>query len=395
VTTEPKRYQNYLLVTFSITLTAATVSCHQFKVPTIMGELAKSLNMAASASWLMSIFTFVGILLALPAGSMAQKFGPKAMIVGAELLAAAGSLIGSVATSGGLMIFSRGIEGIGFILATVCGPLAIGRFVEPAQMGSAMGIWAICVPVGEILAFTITPVMYGAMGWQAIWLVFAVASMIMAAATQFFVNNKMGNVPTGETASGPAVKFTAVFSQKNLWLLCLAFGLFNLVFLATLSFVPDFLETSGLLGKSAAAFVATLPMLICLISLPVFGKVSDMIQSRKKPLMLALAVLGPAAALMYSTNIALVYLGAVLLGAIGMGVPAIILNSVGQVVASPELVGPGMGLMMIFQNVGMFLGTLIFMPLVGMAGGSFPTAGLVLIPIAVVALIFVLMAKLK
>ncbi|BAE86570.1 MFS transporter [Desulfitobacterium hafniense] len=395
MTEQAKKYQNYLFVTLVIMLTATTIAGHQFKVPTIMGELATSLNMTSSASWLMSIFTFVGIFLALPAGSMAQKFGPKAMIVCAALFAAGGSLIGSLAPSGSLMIASRGIEGIGFILATVCGPLAIARFVEPSKIGSAIGIWAIWVPVGQILAFNITPIMYGSMSWNAIWVIFAVASLVMAAATLFLVNNKKGNVPTAEALSSSAAKFTDVFSQKNLWLLCFSFSLFNLVFMATLSFVPAFLETSGMMGKSAAAFVTTLPMIICMVSLPIFGKVSDIIGSLKKPLLVSLVVLGPSVAMMFSTNISLVYIGAVLFGAIGMGVPAMILSSVGQVVESPELAGPGMGLMMIFQNLGMFLGTLVFMPIVGMMGGNFTSAGLVLIPIAVVALLFALFAKLK
>jgi hypothetical protein len=98
---------------------------------------------------------------------------------------------------------------------------------------------------------------------------------------------------------------------------------------------------------------------------------------------------------MFSTNVSMVYIGTVLFGAIGMGVPGMVLAGVGEVVDRPELAGPGMGLMMIFQNLGMFLGTLIFMPIVAMVGGSFTTAGLVLIPIAVVGLLFAIACKLR
>lgn len=395
MTTEQNKYQSYVFVTLIIMLTATTVAAHQFKVPTIMGDLAGSLNMGSSASWLMSIFTFVGIFLALPAGNLAQKYGAKSMVVGAALFAAVGSIIGSFATSGGLMIASRGIEGIGFILATVCGPLAVGRFVEPSKMGAAIGIWAIWVPVGQILAFNVVPLMIGSMSWNTIWIIFAVASIIMALATQFLVNSKMGNVPRPEAASGPAVKFTDVFSQKNLWLLCFAFSLFNLVFMAAIAFVPVHLETSGMMSKAAAAFVTSLAMIICIVGIPVFGKVSDIIGSRKKPLLLALIVLGPSVALMFSSNVTMVYVGTVLFGALGMGVPGMVLAGVGEVVDRPELAGPGMGLMMIFQNLGMFLGTLIFMPIVAMVGGSFSTAGLVLIPIAVAGLLFAFACKLR
>ncbi|MDR1603366.1 MAG: MFS transporter [Gracilibacteraceae bacterium] len=392
---QTNRYQNYLLVTFVVMLTATTIALHQFKVPTIMGEIAANLRMTeATAPWLMSIFTFVGIFIALPTGSWVQKFGPKAMLIAAAAFAAAGSLLGSLAATGGVMLVSRGIEGVGFIFATVCGPLAISRFVEPAKMGSAMGIWAIWVPVGQILAFNLTPALFGSMGWHSAWFIYMAASVVMAIAILFLLDNKKGNLPAAGTG-GATVKFTEVFAKKNFILLCLTFATFNIVFMGTISFVPTFLESSGLLNKSAAAFVTTLPMFICMISSPIFGSVSDKIQSRKKPLLLAMLVLGPSCAMMFIPNLPVVYAGAAIFGAIGMGVPAMVLSSVGEAVEVPELAGPGMGLMMVLQNVGMFLGTSTFMPLYGLLGGSYTAAGLVLIPVAVLGLVFVLMAKIK
>lgn len=393
MTEQTNKYQNYLLVTFVIMLTAVTVAAQQFKVPTIMGDVAAAVNMSESAApWLMSIFTFVGIFLAIPAGSMAQKFTPKVMVVAAALFVAVGSVIGFFATSGSLLIISRGIEGVGFIFATVCGPLAIGRYVEPSKLGFAMGIWAIWVPVGQILAFNLTPVLFNSMSWNSIWMVYAVLSLIMASVVQFAVNGKIGTV---SDSSGPAAKFSDAFAKKNLWLLCIAFCLFNFTFMATISFAPAFLEGSGMMSKSAAAFVTTIPMIICIFSSPVYGKVSDMIHSRKKPLLVALLVLGPSLALMFATSSTLVYVGAVLFGAIGMGVPAMVLTSVGEVVENPELAGPGMGLMMVFQNLGMFLGTLIFPMVVAAMGGNYTSAGMVLIPIVLVALVIAFMAKFK
>lgn len=387
------RFQNYLFVSLIIMLTATSVAAHQFKVPTIMGEIAGSLSMTESAvPWLMSIFTFVGIFLALPTGGLTQRFGPKNMVVAAAICVAIGSIIGTFATTGNMLIFSRGVEGIGFIFATVAGPAAIARYVEPSRLGSAMGIWAIWVPVGQILAFNFTPLMYGGMSWNNIWMVYAIVSLIMAGIAMFTVSAKMGN-PVSE--GGPEVKTSDVFSKKNLWLLCLSFCTFNIVFMAFVAFVPLYLETSGMMTKSAAAFATTIPMFICIVSLPVFGRVSDIIGSRKKLLLLAMLATGPAAALMFSTSTALVYVGAVLFGAIALGTPAMVLTSVGEVVENPGLFGVGMGLMMVFQNLGMFLGTFIFMPIVAIMGGSFTSAGMVLVPIALLGLLFAFLAKFK
>lgn len=152
------RYQNYLLVTIMFVLTATVIAANQFKVPTIMNDVAAAFNMTESqAPWLMSIFTMVGIFLAIPTGGLAQKFGPKVMVVAAAIFIGLGSLVGAFSSSASMLILSRGIEGIGFIFATVCGPLAIARYVEPSKVGFATGIWATWVSLGQISAFNITP----------------------------------------------------------------------------------------------------------------------------------------------------------------------------------------------------------------------------------------------
>lgn len=215
----------------------------------------------------------------------------------------------------------------------------------------------------------------------------------MAALLQLVVKGNYGNVVS---STGPKVKFSAIFGKKNLILLCLAFITFNFVFMSGLTFAPTYLENTGMMTKSAAAFAVSIPMIISIFSSPVFGKLSDLMGGgHKKLLLLGLIVLGPSIALLFSTSTTLVYLGGILFGAIGMGVPAMILGSVGEVAENPELMGPAMGLMMTCQNLGMFLGTSTFMPMVNMVGGSFTTAGLILIPIALIGVLFTIMAKFK
>ncbi|WP_434510381.1 MFS transporter [Desulfitobacterium sp. AusDCA] len=387
------QYQNYLFVAIVVMFTAVSVAANQFKVPTIMGDIAKDLNMSvSSATWLMSIFTFVGIFLAVPTGSLAQKFGPKALVVVAAVCIGAGSLIGSFANSGIMLIMSRGIEGVGFIFATVAGPLAISRYVEPSKMGSGMGIWACWVAIGQILAFNLTPVLFKSMSWHTIWIIFAVFALVMAAILQFTVNGSMGNPVE---ISGSAVKFTDVFAKKNLWLLCLSFCTFNIAFLALLSFAPVYLEQSAVMTKSAAAFAVSVPMMLSILCSIVFGKLSDILHTHKKLLIVALAALIPSLAFMFSSSVTMVWIGGLCLGLIAMGVPAMVLSSVGEVVERPELIGPGIGLMMVFQNLGMFIGTAIFMPIAGIFGGSLPMVAYTMIVFVVLGIIFAVMAKFK
>lgn len=387
------QYQNYLFVAIVVMFTAVSVAANSFKVPTIMSDIAKNLNMSVSlASWLMSMFTFVGVFLAVPTGSLAQKFGPKAIVVAAAVCVGVGSIIGSFANSGIMLILSRGIEGVGFIFATVAGPLVIGRYVEPSKFGLGIGIWACWVPIGQILAFNLTPVLFMSMSWHTIWIIFAAFAIVMAVLLQFTVNGSIGN-PVN--TSGPVVKFTDIFAKKNLWLLCLSFCTFDIAFMALLTFAPVYLEQSGVMTKSAAAFTSSVPMILCIISSIVFGKLSDVLHTHKKLLIIALAGLIPGLVFMFSSSVTMVWIGCFFFGLIGCGVPAMVLSSVGEVVESPELFGPGMGLIMAFQNVGMFIGTAIFMPLAEIFGGSLPMAAYAMIGFVILGIIFAVMAKFK
>lgn len=369
------------------------VASQQFKVPTIMAEVAETLNMTdASAPWLMSIFTLVGIFLAIPTGGLVQNIGPKKMIVVATIVAAIGSLIGAFAMNGGLMIFSRGIEGIGFVFMSVAAPIAISRFIKPSKIGLAMGIWAVWVPVSQILAFNSTPVMYESVGLKGIWIVFGSLALVLALVMQLAIDASKGNA-VGTVKS--KVKISAVLSKKNLWYISIVFCIFNLILLAIVTYVPTFLESSGLMNKSAAAFMATIPNILTIFCSPLIGKLSDKIGSRKKILLVTVSALIPAGVLMFSSNLVLFFAGAILLGVIGSGTPAMVLSSVGEAVENPELEGVGMGILIGFQSLGMFLGTLIFIPIVNMLGGSFIMGGLALVPIGVVGLVCVMLAQLK
>jgi MFS family permease len=386
------KYQNYLFVSLLLMFSGMMAALNQFKLPTIMTNVASLFNMPmAQAAWMMSIFTFVGIFLALPSGNLAQKYGAKTMLVLAAGFVALGSIVGSMASSGGMMIFSRGLEGIGFIFVTVCGPMAIAKYVEPSKIGSAMGIWAVWVCLGQVIANNLTPPLFAATGLRGVWLIYAILALAMGVAVMVLIKAQQGSAAdAGGAVSG--IKTSEAFKNKNLWYLCISYGLWNLVLLSILVFAPTFLIKSGV-NVQVAAFATSIPMLLALISSPVFGKLSDKIGSRKKLYLIAVLALGVGAVMMFISTGVVMYLGAIICGLLGLGAPAMALSSMGEVVAKPELVGTGMGLIMLFQNAGMFLGSMLMPYFLQMTGGSWAIAGMILLPIALVGLAIGAVAK--
>ena len=119
-------HQNPLFVGIVLLVAGVAVAMIQYKVPTIMAPLMAQFSLdAQTASWLMSVFTLASIVMAIPSGMLAKRFGAKTMMVVACGIAVAGSVVGLFASMAPLLVVSRAIEGAALTILTTCGPLVV------------------------------------------------------------------------------------------------------------------------------------------------------------------------------------------------------------------------------------------------------------------------------
>ena len=373
-----KKYGNWALIAVVMLLFGTAIATIQFKVPVVMGDIMANMGMdASSASWLMSIFTFVGIILALPTGALAKRFGPKTMLLAAAAIIAVGSLLGAFAGNGMVLIVSRAIEGVAFIFVTICGPLAVQKYVSPDKIGSATGIWALWVCLGSVVGGVLTPTLYASTGFAGVWVIYAAAAVVFAIVVAVIVKNPgealegAADAPTeGKVGYGELVK-------PNILLFFAAFLVFNMTLMAVLSFGPTFLQQQGV-DPTLSGFVSTLPMLLAVISSPLFGALSDKL-GRCKPLYLAaMLVMGPCTLLLLTQTGPLRWVGAIVMGLVGLGGPVMCLTSYINVLGRPELMSIGMGVLMLVQSLGQFLGTWLVPLLLGPDVSSWMLTGIVM-----------------
>ncbi len=385
---EKRQYGNWALVSIAILLVCMGVAVSQYKVPVILGDIMSRMGMDASTgSWLMSIFTFVGIVLALPTGSLAKRFGPKTMMLAAAVIVAVGAFIGALAGNGTVLIVSRAIEGVAFIFVSICGPLAVQKYVAPEKRGTANGIWALYVCLGSVIGGVATPSLYAAAGFVGVWVIYAllavVCGVICAVAVKF---------PGGEPASEPAIATPqdavqpqsqperkagyADLFKPNTLLFYVAFLAFNMCLLTILSFSPTFLQQNGA-DSTLSGFISTLPMLLALVSSPLIGSFSDKLGRAKPFYLAAMVVVGPCALLMLTQTGPLLWVAAVVMGLVGMGGPGMCMAAYASVLERPELMSIGMGMLMLVQSLGQFLATLVVPMLLGADMNAWVFAGVV------------------
>ena len=386
-----KRYGSWILIAVCLLLFGTAIASTQYKVPVIMSNLMEMFGMdSGSSSWLMSIFTFVGIVLALPTGALAKKIGPKNVLVIAAVVMVVGSLIGAFSSDGMMLIVSRGIEGVAFIFVTICGPLCGQKYVAPDKIGSATGIWALWVCLGSVVGGTLTSSLFSATGFVGVWVIYAVCVAIFAVLMFLCVKFPGGaeeeRALAAEEAAAQADQGKGSYAdllKPNFLLFLLAFLAFNMVLLAVLSFGPTWMQVQGI-DPTMSGFISTLPMLLAVISSPLFGNLIDRFGRCKPLLIIAMLSMGPCAYLMLTGTGAMLWVGAVLMGLVGLGCPVVCLTALNPIVGKPELASISMGVLMLVQSLGQFLGTFVSPMLLGAGGDQWMTLGIAMCVIGLV-----------
>lgn len=392
------RYQNPVLVGVVLLISGISVAMIQYKVPTIMTNLMGLFSMDAStASWLMSIFTLVSIFVALPAGALAQRFGAKRMLIIACGIAILGSLIGLASDTSPVLIASRAVEGAALTILTTCGPIIVQQNVSPDKVGTSMGIWGIWGCLGSTIAAVLTPTVFGMWGFDGLWIAFAVVTAVAAVLVLVFIRKPAQVSDSGaQAAVTQAVekpRYRDIFS-KDMFLFFGAFVVYNICMLAILAFVPTILQMQGF-DATLSGIISTAPMLLSIISSPLFGVISDKIGRNKPLLIIAMIVMGPCTFLLYTQTGPLLWVGVFAMGLLGMGGIGQYLSGFTKLLPSPDLASVGMGVLVTFQGVGQFLGTFFVQMLLGPQLTEWWFAGIVLMILGFAGTVLIALCKLR
>ena len=246
-----------LLVVF---LASVAAPLNQFKVPPVMPVLIQTFNLdLASAGMMMSIFSITGLLLALPAGFILQRFGPKAAGLVAVGFLVVGAAMGALSGSAGLLLASRLVEGGGMGLIAVVGPAAIAMWFPAERRGMPMGLWATWVPLGSVIMYVVAPALTTAYSWQSVW--WLGAAFALLAFVLYGVFYRQPGVQGTGTAADQAEKppdLRKAMANRSIWLLSLEFMCFNAASLAIGTFYPTYLNTVRSYALNSASFAASL-----------------------------------------------------------------------------------------------------------------------------------------
>jgi MFS family permease len=132
----------------------------------IIDELGLSL---VQAGLVLSLFSLIAAFAGAGFGLLSDRVGHLYMALTGLLVSAGGAFLGATAPGIELLLLSRLIEGLGFILAIVALPSLISRSVTDRSRPLAMGLWGAFMPAGIGMSMLITPVLLEWHGWRGLW----------------------------------------------------------------------------------------------------------------------------------------------------------------------------------------------------------------------------------
>jgi MFS family permease len=247
------------LILATLTL-ARTAMGFQFQVVTATeADLAAALNLSNTAlGMLLGLYLLPGVAVAIPGGWLGQRFGDKRVVLVGLTMMAAGAALAVMGANWPALVSGRVLSGVGAVLLNVLLTKMVADWFAPREMPLAMGVLILSWPLGIALAMVTLPSITILTGWQIPFLATgAVAILCLLLVWRVYR-------PAGPAHTAPgALRLSLPENELVMSLLAgLVWSLYNVGFIAILSFGPGFLIAGGADVVAAQATVSTVGWLI-------------------------------------------------------------------------------------------------------------------------------------
>ena len=212
-------------------------------VPTLQAAMGLSI---VEAGFLLSLVQGAGMALGLAMGSWSDGIGARRSMLMGLLLQAVASAAGALAPGVALLMATRLLEGLGFLLVVLPAPGLLRRLTPPGRVRALLGSWAAFMPLALALALLAGPLVIGAAGWRGWWLVLAAVSAGMAAVLRMAVPPEPPAPASPAGHPGWRARIALILRAPGPWLVALTFAVYSAQWLAVIGFLPTIYAQAGL-----------------------------------------------------------------------------------------------------------------------------------------------------
>ncbi|WP_407528191.1 MFS transporter [Methylobacterium oryzisoli] len=328
------RHRRWLML--AVLFAARTVIAYQFQsVAAASFALVQDGGLDfAGLGLLIGCHMLPGIVLALPGGFLAHRFGGKPIVLaGLALMALGGVMMASLST--GALFSGRIVSGAGAALLNVVLTRMVTDWFVGREMVAAFGIFVASWPLGIALALVTLPALAIAYGWASVAAASAVASVAALVLVQALYTDPPAATPGQKlrTASIPTREYALAAGAGLIW------GLYNVSLVIFVSAAPDLFLANGYRVETAGLITSILGWVLVLV-LPGGGLIAQRVGRPTAFSVTSLVLVAGAALALALTNQSIL---ALLVLALLFGLPAGLLLSLPGELLSAEARSSGMG----------------------------------------------------
>ncbi len=360
----------------------------QNKVAPCMTTLQSAFGIdMATAGWLSSLFSLVGIAMAIPASIVLNKLGPKKGGIIALICAVIGSIIGVMTTSIPVLMASRVVEGVGVGLMSVIGPSIIAMWFPETKRGLPMSIWAAYQMGAQAIMFFLGGVLTTNFGWQGMWW-FGLAACIVALV--FYVLCVKSPRPEDSFADVESEDVSLAEGMKSpyAWIMSAVTMLFCIGCFGFVNWIATCWSQIFNMSEGDANMWVGYFSLGGVIAAVIVGALLNKIRNRKMFGAIALALFGVVSVWGMNMGNPMFLLPFVIIYPfVDASFPCVLWTMTAQTVKKPELAGVALGVVSIGFNLGILLGPPIIGAVVDAAGWTIASWVILAVCVAAAALL--------
>lgn len=354
-------------------------------VPPLLKEFQTIFGVdAATAGLLMSMVVIPGIVMALPAAVLIDRYSFRKIGFFSIFAVAVGSLIMALSSNFPVVLLARVLIGFGGGLLSVGTPSIVPQWFQHKEMGRAMAVYAVGIPIATTAAFFSAPILSQSFGWQSPFYLTSFVSMFSA--IFFWLIVKDGPLKV----NSKAVMLSDVretLSNREIWKVSLVWMFFNIVAIGFLTWAPYLFTLFKEATPVYASILSSLIMITNFFFVPLFGFASDKVGKRKPFIIAGMIFMAISLnAVAFASGFSLV-ICIIILGAAAGGVPSMVMAITAQTLP-PKSAGMGFGVIAFWQNIGIATTA----PIVGYIIGITNSLSLTFLGLSIFALIGALIA---
>jgi predicted MFS family arabinose efflux permease len=242
-------------------------------LPSIQADVGMSFT---QLGFFTGIYGLLALLLSVPAGLTAKRFGEKRVLAAGLVGVAIGSVLLGQAWSFESAVAFRSLTIFGYRFAFVSVLIAVALTAPPKLRGRTMGVLGATSAMASVIGAPLGGALAGELGWRHAILGYASMALIGAAVFWLFyrATAEPAAAPVTATATDGAAQRSA-FRSPVVWLLALVVGLGGFGQFTVTYFVPSVADTVYGLDAAAAGVIISTGYIAAIVLNLLIGVLAD------------------------------------------------------------------------------------------------------------------------